>query len=146
MPKFKFLKQGVNKDLMEKTKQKVEKYLSKILEKDELITLNDIYSFKFGTVMVQITILPFHSEDVLVEVFSYLAEKIKYTPELGEKLLRMNATLHFGAFGITYDDSVVFTYSLAGSNLDFNEFLAAVQSVATIADSHDELIKEMSII
>jgi len=32
--------------------------------------------------MVQVRVLPYHTEDVLVEVFSYLAEKIKYNPQL----------------------------------------------------------------
>lgn len=145
MPKFKFLKEGVNKNLLEKTKVKVEKYLKNILKPDELIKLNDIYSFKFGTIMVQIKIIGYHTEDVLVEVFSYLAEDIKYSAELGEKLLRLNATLHFGGFGLTFDNSIVYTYSLAGANLDFNEFLAAVQTVATISDSYDELVKEMAV-
>ncbi len=144
MPKFKFLKEGVNANLMKKTKATVEKYLAKLLNKDELITLNDIYSFKFGTVMVQIRVVPYHAEDVLVEVFSYLAEHVKYSPDLGEKLLRLNATMHFGGFGLTFDNSIIYTYSLAGANLDFNEMLAAVQTVATISDSYDELVKELS--
>ena len=65
MPKFKFLKEGVNADLMKKTKEKVEKYLKDILNPDELISIHDIYSFKFGTVMVQIRVVPFHSDDCL---------------------------------------------------------------------------------
>jgi len=144
MPKFKFLKEGANKSLINKTTAKVEKFLLKIMKKEELIKINDIFSFQFGTVMVQARVVPYHTDDVLVEVFSYLAEKIKYNPQLGEKLLRLNATMHFGVFGITFDNSVVFNYSQAGSNLDYNEFLAAVQTVATVSDSYDEIIKEMT--
>ncbi len=144
MPKFKFLKEGANQSLINKTTAKVEKFLLKIMKKEELIKINDIFSFQFGTVMVQARVVPYHTDDVLVEVFSYLAEKIKYNPQLGEKLLRLNATMHFGAFGITFDNSVVFNYSQAGSNLDYNEFLAAVQTVATVSDSYDEIIKEMT--
>jgi len=145
MPKFKFLKQGVNQELIKRANEKVEIYLNEILEEGELIKLNDIYSFQFGTVMVQVKVLPYHMDDVLVTVFSYLADDITYSPELGEKLLRLNATLHFGAFGITFDNSVIFSYSIAGANLDFNEFIAAVQTVATISDTHDEIVKEMSV-
>ena len=145
MPKFKLLKEGINEQLIQKTKGKVEKFLNDILHKDELIKIDDIYSFKFGTVMVQVRVVPYHTEDVLVEVFSYLAEKVKYNPQLAEKLLRMNSALHFGAFGLTYDNSFVFTYSLAGANIDFNEFSSAVQTVATVSDSHDEIVKEMTV-
>ena len=144
MPKFKFIKEGINEQLVKKTRGKVEKFLNSMLDKGELITLDDIYSFKFGTVMVNVRVVPYHKDDVLVEVFSYLAEKVKYNADLAEKLLRMNATLHFGAFGLTYDNSFVFTYSLAGANIDSNEFTSAVQTDATVADSHDEMVKEMT--
>jgi hypothetical protein len=144
MPKFKFIQHADNKALVSQTKQRVEKYLHDILNEGELMTIEGFYAFKFGTVMVQVRVLPWHADDVLVEVFSYLADHVPYNPDLAKRLLRLNSAIHFGAFGVTYNDSVVFTYSLAGANLDFNEFLAAVQTVATVSDHHDELVKEFS--
>jgi hypothetical protein len=55
-------------------------------------------------------------------------------------LLRKNATLHVGAFGLTFDNTVIFSCSLAGSNLDMNELKAALQTVATISDYYDDQI------
>ncbi|GIV40208.1 MAG: hypothetical protein KatS3mg033_2008 [Thermonema sp.] len=145
MPKFKVLKEGVNEALIEKTHQKIQSFIQKLFHEDEVITLDGTYSFTFGTVSVNVRVLPWHTEDVLVEVFSYVAEEIELTPSVMEELLRLNATTHFGAFGLTFDNSVIFSYSLAGANLDLNEFTAAVQTVATVADSYDELLKEFNV-
>lgn len=145
MPKFKTLKEGTNESLIREVHQKIKGFLQELFEADEIIEVDGIYSFVFGSISVNTRVLPWHTEDVLVEVYAYVAEEIELTPTLMEELLRLNATTHFGAFGVTFDNSVVFTYSLAGANLDLNEFTAAIQTVATVADSYDELIKEISL-
>ncbi|HAS44800.1 MAG TPA: hypothetical protein DCS93_30250 [Microscillaceae bacterium] len=43
---------------------------------------------------------------------------------------------------MAFDGTVSFSYSLAGKNLDLNEFEAAVQMVAKTADEYDDLIQE----
>jgi uncharacterized protein YjfI (DUF2170 family) len=141
MPKFKVIKEGINENLIASTRAKVEEYLKELFHDYEVAKADDIYSFPFGTVSVNIRIIGWHSEDVLVEVYSYLAENINVTAEMAEELLRLNASMHFGSFGLTFDRAVIYSYSLAGANLDFNEFMAAVQTVATVADSYDELLK-----
>jgi hypothetical protein len=97
-----------------------------------------MFSFSFGTVSVNILIRPWHTEDVLVDVFSYIAEEVELTKEELDELLRLNATIPFGSFGISMENSIKFSYTLAGRNLDFNEFAAAVQNIAAIADQYDE--------
>jgi len=142
MPKFNIIKEGVNEELLRSTDAKVEKYLNQIFYEHEFAKSDAIYSFAFGTVHVEIRVVPWHSEDVLVQVFSYLAEDVNMTQELAEELLRLNANSPFGGFGLTFDGAVKYSYSLAGANLDFNEFLAAVQTVASIADDYDEKVKD----
>lgn len=142
MPKFKILKEGVNEALIASTSQKIAQYLSELFDEHEIVEVDGIYSFSFGTVTVCIRVVPWHSEDVLVSVFSYLAEEVTLTPTLCEELLHLNATIPFGGFGYSFG-SVVFTYSLAAANIDFNEFTAAVQTVAYIADEYDEMVKEI---
>jgi hypothetical protein len=97
-----------------------------------------MYSFSFGTVTVNILVRPWHSEDVLVDVFSYLADNVDLSKSQLDELLRMNATIPFGSFGLSMENSVKFSYTLAGKNLDMNEFSAAVQNIAAIADQYDE--------
>ncbi len=140
MPKFKVIKEGVNEAIVAKVLLKVEGYLKELFHDDEIIKIDNQFSFTFGTVSVNIRVIGWHTEDALVEVFSYLADNIEISNELKDELLRNNATTHFGSFGLTFDKSVIYSYSLAGANLDLNEFTAAVQTVAVVADNYDEVV------
>ncbi|MCU0439979.1 MAG: YbjN domain-containing protein [Raineya sp.] len=141
MPKFKVIKEGINESLIASTQAKVEKYIQELFHDYEVAKVENTYSFAFGTVNVNIRIIGWHTDDVLVEVYSYLAENVAVDGKTAEELLRLNASMHFGSFGLTFDRAVIYSYSLAGANLDFNEFMAAVQTVATVADSYDEMFK-----
>lgn len=142
MPKFKVIKEGINEELIASTQAKIEKYIQELFHEYEVAKVENTYSFAFGTINVNIRVIGWHAEDVLVEVYSYLAEEVNLSPEMAEELLRLNASMHFGSFGITFDRAITYSYSLAGANLDFNEFMAAVQTVATVADSYDEMFKK----
>lgn len=142
MPKFKVLKDGVNEELLNATLGKVEQYLKNVVEEDELTTVDGISSFPFGTVDVNIRVVPWHTDDVMVEIYSYLAEEVDLNNDLMMELLELNAKYAFGSFGVTFDNTVTFSYSLAGANLDENEFVAALQTVATVADQYDERVLE----
>lgn len=139
MPKFQILQSGENAELIKSTHLKIQNYLKQLFHDDEIIHLDDLYSFSFGTVNVNIIVIPWHSEDVLVDVFSYIAEDVSLSNEELEEMLRLNATIPFGSFGLSMENSVKFSYALAGKNMDLNEFSAAVQNVAAIADQYDEM-------
>jgi len=142
MPKFKILKSGVNDALIVATKQKVENYMSELFHDHEVVKIDDFYTFSFGSVTVTVQVLPWHSEDVLIKVYSYLgADDSQVSVELSIELLRLNATIPFGSFGVTFEGQAIFSYSLAGANVDSNEFQAAVQMVAKTADDYDEYVK-----
>lgn len=138
MPKFKILHTGENQALVNETYSKIDQYVKDLFHEDEVIKIDDMYSFSFGTVTVNMLVRPWHSEDVLVDVFSYLAEDVDLSKAQLDELLRMNATIPFGSFGLSMENSVKFSYTLAGKNLDMNEFSAAVQNIAAIADQYDE--------
>jgi len=141
MPKFNILKEGINEELINKTKEIVSKYMTELFHEHEYVQIDDYYTFTFGSISVTIEVLPWHSEDVLVRVYSYLAEDVEITAEMSQQLLNLNSTIPFGGFGITFENQAVFNYSLAGANIDLNEFQAAVQMVAKTADEYDEIIK-----
>lgn len=142
MPKFKILKSGVNEALVASTKQKIEGYMKDLFHDHEVVKIDDFYTFTFGSITVTVQVLPWHSEDVLVKVYSYLGEDDAQLPaDLASELLRLNATIPFGGFGLTFEGQAVFSYSLAGANVDANEFQAAVQMVAKTADDYDEYVK-----
>ena len=138
MPKFSILKNGVNEALLASTQERVDKYMKELFNDDEVIKLDDLYSFSFGSISVNVDVKPWHSEDVMVELFAYLTDEMELSAEDMEELLRLNATIPFGSFGLSLENSLKFSYSLAGKNLDMNEFSAAIQNVAAIADQYDE--------
>ena len=143
MPKFPTLSNEVNEKLLQVVEQRVSEYLKEYFDSAEITVQDDITSFSYGTVNVFIQVKPWHFDDALVYVYSYLADGVKLDFDRAQTLLRMNATVPFGSFGVIFDNTVIFSYSLPGKNLDSEEFLAAVQTVATIADTYDEMVLEM---
>ncbi|MBC8111514.1 MAG: hypothetical protein H7Y04_10675 [Verrucomicrobia bacterium] len=143
MPKFVTVDQTVNEKLIAIVESRVEDYLSQIFEAQELTKEDNIYAFRFGTVQVFIQIKPYHFDNALVYMYSYLAENVPITLENAGELLRLNAIIPFGSFGITFDNTVIYAYSMPGVQLDFEEFRTALQTVATIADNYDEKVLAM---
>ena len=143
MPKFPTLSNELNEKLIHVVEERVSEYLNEYFDSAEITKQDGITSFSYGTVNVFIQVKPWHYDDALVYVYSYLADNVNLDFDRAQTLLRMNATVPFGSFGVIFDNTVVFSYSLPGKNLDSEEFLAAVQTVATIADSYDEMIFEM---
>mgnify|MGYP000849737875 FL=1 len=127
------------KDIVAYTKKNVRTYLKKLFGKN-VQEIDDRFLIVEGSAVVQIIVRPWYDGDSVVDIFSFVVEGANITPELTNFLLRKNATLHFGAFGLTFDNTVIFSYSLAGSNLDLNELKAALQTVATISDYYDDQI------
>ncbi len=141
MPKFNILKNGENEALMASTLTKVDGFINDLFSEDEIIHLDNLYSFSFGSISVNIEVKYWHSEDVMVDVFAYIADDMNLSSEDLDELMRLNATMAFGKFGLSLEDSLKFSYALAGKNLDMNEFSAAIQNVAAVADQYDEQYK-----
>ncbi|NPB04667.1 MAG: YbjN domain-containing protein [Thermotogae bacterium] len=130
---------GINEDLIRETEEKVRSYLREIV--GDFVELEGIFSFEYGSVRINVEVRPWHREDVLVRVFSYLNEGSTIDCDLATILLDLNARLPLGAFALGTDNSILFQYSLAGANLDLNELAAAVHTVATVSDTYDEMVK-----
>lgn len=101
---------------------------------------NGTFAITRGSSQVLIVVRPFIKGETAVEFTSNVVVGSKLDDELMKFLLRKNAELHFGAFGLLFDDTITFAYSIAASNLDENEFVNALNSVAYIADYYDDEI------
>lgn len=143
MPKFKILKDGVDKTIMSKAQKKVKDFLQRMFDKKELVKVDNIYSFNYFNINVSIYIEPWHSKDVLVKVVATLPtpKNFEVTTDLMKEMLFDNAMQPFGAFGLSFDNKIVYSYALAGANLNYNELLGAVQTVAIDAHNFMEKIK-----
>ena len=130
--------------LTSKVQDKVETFIKKLYKKNYERHDDGRFLVFEGSTVVQTVIRPWHSGDVIVESFSYVVQDARLDENLLRFLLRENAVLHFGSFGITFDGTIIFGHSLAGAHLDENEFNASIKSVARIADHYDNQIVEMA--
>lgn len=100
------------------------------------------YAVPYGSSSVAIVVRAYTEADTMVEIMAQVVTGGKIDAEVTKWLLRKNAELHFGAFGLLFDDTIIFTYSLPGTCLDSAELKSAIKSVSIIADYYDdELVK-----
>ena len=64
--------------------------------------------------------------------------------DLMKWLLETNVDLHFGAFGLLFDGTIVYSQTLPGSDLSRQEFESTARTVAAIADHYDDEIVAMA--
>ncbi|MDI9370804.1 MAG: YbjN domain-containing protein [Synergistaceae bacterium] len=141
MHKFPILKDGVNEKLLAEARAKVDKWLDEFFDEGDLTKVDDLVQFEFGSATIQVTVNPWHSEDVLVKVFSYLADDVDGR-RAAVDFMRLNAELPLGAFSLVFDNTVMLSCSIPGANLDKSELLGALQTVAAYADQYDDILKE----
>ncbi|MGE5480999.1 MAG: T3SS (YopN, CesT) and YbjN peptide-binding chaperone 1 [Chloroflexota bacterium] len=123
------------------TKKKVAQMLGELYP--DFIDFEDgSYTISSGSTIVMIVVRAFTEKESVIECISNVVTGAEINSELMKFLLRKNAEIHFGAFGLLFDDTIVFQHSLAGSNLDQNELETAINAVLAIADHYDdEIIK-----
>ncbi|MBE2189489.1 MAG: hypothetical protein KGZ71_04450 [Desulfobulbaceae bacterium] len=121
--------------LIDATITRVENFLKSQFP-DYLNFENGTFTVNRGNSQVMIAIRPFTDSESCIEFVSNVAYESKLTTELMQFLLRKNAELHFGAFGVLFDDTIIFQYTIAGSNVDSNELLTSINAVAIISDHY----------
>ncbi len=102
------------------------------------------FAIPHGSSSVSIVVRPYTETDTIIELTAQVVSESEVTPELMHWLLRKNAELHFGGFGLLFDDTIVFTYAISGTPIDANVLEAAITSVAVIADHYDDEIVKMA--
>ncbi len=123
---------------------KVEGFIQKLYKNNYERNEDGRFLVYEGSTVIQTVIRPWHENDVIVETFAYVVQEANLDENILKFLLRENAMLHFGSFGIAFDGTIIFSNSLAGANLDENEFMASIKSVARISDFYDNKIVEMA--
>jgi hypothetical protein len=131
--------EGTPLELIQATCSKVENYI-KANFPNYIAFEENTFTIQRGSAQIMILIRPFTERETIVEFVSNLVFDANISLELLQYLMRKNAELHFGAFGLLFDNTINFSYSLVGSNLDENEFETALNSVAIIADYYDNEI------
>ena len=101
---------------------------------------NGSFTISQGSSQVMIVVRPFTHDDSCVECVAHVVHNASITEDLMRFLLRKNSELHFGSFGLLFDGTISFQHSITGENLDANELITTVKSVATISDYYDDII------
>ena len=139
MHKFPLFKDGINEALLKSVEQKTDAWLKELFDEGDLTKVDNITSFSFGSATIQVMVVPWHSEDVLVKVFSYLAENVDPCKVAGD-FLRLNSDLPLGRFSLIFDNTVMFfAVPLPAANLDGTKLVGALQTVAVYADQYDDI-------
>ena len=130
-------------EMIEKTIVEVQAFLDKDFP-DHLSFGNGTFTISRGSTQVMIIVRPFTSNETSIECISQVVTGANISPELMNFLLRKNAELHFGAFGLYFDNTITFSHSITGTNLDENELVNTLNAVAIIADHYDDKIMELA--
>jgi hypothetical protein len=101
---------------------------------------NTSFTITSGSTQVMVTIRPFTNKDTIVECLSHVVKGANINEDIMKFLLRKNAELHFGAFGLLFDGTITFSHAITGANMDDMEFVSSLKTVAMIADHYDDII------
>jgi hypothetical protein len=130
-------------ELVNQTIEKVQDFLKSSFP-DFISFENGSFTIARGSTQIMLVVRPFNETDTCIECMATVVSGAEITPELLHYLLRKNAELHFGAFGLLFDGTIIFSHSITGANLDANELITSVHSVAIIADYYDDEIVRMA--
>ena len=101
-----------------------------------------VFLLQRGSSVTHIVVAPWSDDDAVVIVRSYVNYGADLVPDLLKHLLRENANMRFGAFGIDSDGDIFFEHTIVGSTCDKEEIKHSVLAVSSTADQYDEPIQE----
>ena len=128
-------------EIINKAVDKISDILSKRYP-EHLSFDNGSFTISHGSTQVMIIVRPFTNDDACVECVATVAAGSNITNDLLRFVLMKNYELHFGAFGLLFDDTITFSHSFSANCLDIGELEITLDSVATIADYYDDIIVE----
>jgi hypothetical protein len=99
-----------------------------------------VISVVVGSAVAQTAVFPWGEDDATICTRAYVVTGAELTPDLMHYLLRKNADMRFGAFGVDDDGDIVFEHTIVGSTCDKEELRASVMAVVLTADQFDDEI------
>ncbi|MBL0332836.1 MAG: hypothetical protein IPP08_04140 [Chlorobiota bacterium] len=97
-----------------------------------------------GSAVISIFLRVWHEGDIAVTFTSQLVTGAVVDANLMEWLLKKNSEINFGAFGLLFDNTIVYSHTLPGMDLSDSELTSTLATMATIADFYDGVIVEMA--
>lgn len=99
-----------------------------------------MFAVLVGSAVAQILVMPWRDDDATITTRAYVVSGAELSQDLMHYLLRKNADMRFGAFGVDDDGDILFEHSIVGSTCDKPELKASVMAVVMVADDYDDEI------
>jgi len=96
----------------------------------------DFY-LKYGSTVLEISIDPYEEDDAVIEVLAFCVQGVEPSFEMMRELLRLNSEVPLGAFSLVGKD-IFFSHSFLGRRMRPEQFIASLDSVASISDEYDD--------
>jgi hypothetical protein len=101
-----------------------------------------LYLFKYGSTVIMISLFE-DSGETFCRFFAVVLKDFQPTLELLHRILRLNTEVLFGAFQLFEDNTLAFSVTLLGNNLDFDEFEKTLRYVCRVSDDYDDELQAL---
>ena len=102
-----------------------------------------LYLFKYGSTVVMLSLFE-SGEDTLCRFVAIVLKDVEPTLELLHRILKLNTEVLFGSFILFDDNTLSFSATVLGNNLDFDEFATTLRYVATVSDDYDDILQTLA--
>jgi hypothetical protein len=96
-----------------------------------------LYLFKYGSTVVMISLFE-EDDQTFCRFASIMLKDFEPSLELLHRILRLNTEVLFGTFLLFEDNTLSFSATLLGNNLDLDEFEVTLRYVAKVSDDYDD--------
>lgn len=129
-------------EIIDETTDKLEKILKDNFP--EYIKFDGTFTIKRGSSQIMLIVRPFLETEPCIEFYSNVVTGANITNDLMHFLLRKNAELHFGAFGIIFDNTISFTHTILASTLNADMLKIILNAISVICDYYDDIILDIA--
>lgn len=123
----------------EEVYRQVKSYLDELVDEHFDDAEHCDFYLKYGSTVLEISIAPYQEDDAVIEVLAFCVQGAKPSFEMLQELLRLNSEVPLGAFSVVGSD-VFFSHSFLGRRLSPEQFIASLESVASISDEYDDTL------
>ena len=128
-------------DAMQSLQERVESYLAQMdLEPER--SEDGLNLFKYGSTVVMISLFD-EDDQTFCRFASIMLKDFEPSLELLHRILRLNTEVLFGTFLLFEDNTLSFSATLLGNNLDLDEFEVTLRYVAKVSDDYDDELQAM---
>jgi hypothetical protein len=121
----------------EEVYRQVKSYLDELVDEHFDDAEHCDFYLKYGSTVLEISIAPYEEDDAVIEVLAFCVQGVEPSFEMMRELLRLNSQVPLGAFSLVGND-IFFSHSFLGRRLRPEQFIASLDSVASISDEYDE--------